>query len=1550
MTTGGGVGGSGEVDTLYIQVMTRLDEVNQQLDQLGNEAEKKGDGIGRRIGGAIGTGLKVVAGAALAVGAGVAAFIADGFQGVQEGQDAVAQLEAVIKSTGNAAGVSSQHLQDFAGSIQETTKFTAEAVNGAQSMLLTFTNIGAKGGIFDQATKTALDMAQALGGDASQQAMQLGKALNDPVKGITALTRVGVTFSDEQKKTIEALVKTGDVAGAQSVILKELNKEFGGSAEAAGKTFTGQLTRAQNALGEIGESMAGKLMPYLQQFLDFVLKHMPQINDVMGKVADGIGRAIDFVAKNIAPAIGAAVKQLTPVFDYLSKNLVPFLLNAFREFQPTFQRIAAVFGDFGRQAQTGVGVIGPVVEKVWAVLRPIFAALGPLVAAAFELIQAAWNNVLRPVLTAVAPYFEAVFKVVGVVVQTLVRVVTGVIHAIAALFKGDFREAGKAFEAIWEQLKGAVIKIIATMGQGIMGTLNNILPGLQRIGANILDGLVNGLKAGLSRVVDAAKNIGSSVINTLKGVLGIASPSRVMKELGAFTSEGFVQGIGSKEKDVKAAAVKIGRDFTGALKDLKLERELGNIDLSTYTSTLSQVAASLKTQLGTVKEGTPAYSAYAARLVQVQKELTSVTGKTDTATQSQLAKNRADLEASIAQDKWVAGLKNATTSQLLHAQATARAAGEREKYDAITSELTRREDVHTAALDKARQAVKDQADTLAKNRATLEAGLKYDAWVKGLEGFTDAQLASAAAAARAAGDQQRYSAVMDVVARRADDARTALQAYNEALRQGTVNSDVSLGQVLSDPNGNADGARGYTPPQRVQRLSLQDVLDRVPLPETEAQVKSFTAALTDLNTTGQLQTGVFEDLMLLLPKFGDGVIHLGDAYADQEHFLEDNLSAFDQLRDAYASGRLSSQELHDKAVELSGTFAGLAANFERIGDTDLADLFRRAAREAQGLAASVAQADAGYSHLTQTVAASEALPVRRAPQAPSVAEGAPGRASQNRPPSTFEDDAPRRVTSFHRNDADFLALGASTQEAGRGVEELTAGLEAITQIDLSQKLAEYTEGLTHLTAGELDAALAAAKAKGDSTAYGLILAQQNRNLQDATQKTASWNSMLAQNAFQKWSAGLVKMSDAQLEQAKAAAEASQDTERYSAVLAELARRQEFANKPIVVGIQAVSQLAGAFAELAGAIGGPGGNDLQANLSGFTNLLGKGLAIAQDFASGNIVGGITKVISLIAEAIGGYQRAYAEADRLRKQFADSISPLLNPEDFSKTFVRSRGLLADFFAGGPEVVQEIDKVGLQFAESIAGGIESGFKNGLKKAILSGNINDFHDTFKQEVGSGILDGMIDAFLKQAVLQELLAGPIKAYVEALKTADPNDDVDALNNLLSKTDEAMALGDKFFAGIQPVREKLAGAGYISGPAPAGSIADLQSQRSQLQAQFDQATTDKDRRDLKAKIDELDRKISALQGQDTSSSASTSTSSGSGPITISGGTAATDTTSSGTISTAPLTVDFSPITLGGADIRAGGADIRAGASEFRQAVSTFMSGRGSDWTPLNTQG
>lgn len=177
-----------------------------------------------------------------------------------EAEKANAQTEAVLKSTGYAAGITAQQVQDLASSLESQTTFADESIQAAENLLLTFTNIKE---VFPEATKTVLDMSQALGQDLKSSSVQLGKALQDPIQGVSALQRVGVNFTDAQQKVITRLVETGHAAEAQKLILAELNKEFGGSAAAAAETFSGKVLQAQNRLDNFKELIGGGVTPVL---------------------------------------------------------------------------------------------------------------------------------------------------------------------------------------------------------------------------------------------------------------------------------------------------------------------------------------------------------------------------------------------------------------------------------------------------------------------------------------------------------------------------------------------------------------------------------------------------------------------------------------------------------------------------------------------------------------------------------------------------------------------------------------------------------------------------------------------------------------------------------------------------------------------------------------------------------------------------------------------------------------------------------------------------------------------------------------------------------------------------------------------------------------------------------------------------------------------------------------------------------------------------------------------------------------------------------------
>lgn len=230
----------------------------------------------------------------MAIKAGITGAIKD----AQEYEQTLAKTSAVIKSTGNVAGLSVEGLKAQASALEQLSGTIDEKVIlSGENVLATFTQIrnaaGAGNDIFNQTTKAALDLSVAMGQDMQSSVVQLGKALNDPIKGVTALQRVGVTFDAQQKAMIKTMMNAGDVMGAQKIILQEVNREFGGAAKAAGDTFAGAVGRLKDKFEDFGRNLVTNIQPILL---------------------------------NIGKAIASVIDVMKPMFDFIVKNKDAFII------------------------------------------------------------------------------------------------------------------------------------------------------------------------------------------------------------------------------------------------------------------------------------------------------------------------------------------------------------------------------------------------------------------------------------------------------------------------------------------------------------------------------------------------------------------------------------------------------------------------------------------------------------------------------------------------------------------------------------------------------------------------------------------------------------------------------------------------------------------------------------------------------------------------------------------------------------------------------------------------------------------------------------------------------------------------------------------------------------------------------------------------------------------------------------------------------------------------------------------------------------------------
>jgi len=308
------------------------------------------------------------------------AVIAFGKQSVaefNESERAVRQVESAMKSMGGVSGKTIDQLKGLADSIQMNSLYDDEAVlTDVIEKLLTFGNVA--GETFDQAAQAAVDMSARFDQSLKASAIQLGKALQDPIKGVGALSRVGVQFTQQQKDQIEELVKNNDLLGAQAIILGELKKQTEGAAAAkvgGGGETAGLEESARKfnvAMGELRESLGGIIADFITPFIQKLAEVAQWLNNLspqgkemvvwIGGIVAVAGPLLAILGpivmafSALAPVIGALASPVGLVIAAIAG--ISVVLNEFGiTFEQQWNAVVAVFNGVVEQFKLGVQLL-----------------------------------------------------------------------------------------------------------------------------------------------------------------------------------------------------------------------------------------------------------------------------------------------------------------------------------------------------------------------------------------------------------------------------------------------------------------------------------------------------------------------------------------------------------------------------------------------------------------------------------------------------------------------------------------------------------------------------------------------------------------------------------------------------------------------------------------------------------------------------------------------------------------------------------------------------------------------------------------------------------------------------------------------------------------------------------------------------------------------------------------------------------------------------------------------------------------------------------------
>ncbi len=510
-----------------------LGQIERDASSMGSKLAEIGRTVGLALGGA-------ALGGVYALGRGLSFAVDE----AREAARVNAQTAQVISTMGAGAWTSADGVAGLATKLSNLSGIDDELIQHGANVILTFGNIrnaaGEGNDVFDRTVGLANDMSVALGQDMQSSSIMLGKALNDPIRGLTALRRVGVQFTVAQEDQIKVLMESGDLLGAQRVLLDEVGRQFGGTAEAVATPWD----RLKVTMGNLAEQVGTNLVPKLDLAASWLADKLPGAiawasnawETVLKPTFEAIGR---FIEDPLIPFLGELWHGFQRVWDIIVIGAVA-AWHAFQAAWDPIVRIAvAAWQDWIQPAWEALvnfvyDYIRPALAFLWQAFQGAWNIITSVAVWAWHVIQPIWDalvkfvyNYIRPTLAFLWRIFQGVWNVV-------------VVGAVAAwhAFQGAWNIISRVAVWAWQN----VIQPLVTGVSWMAGTIANLLGWLGGVWwnawswmanivghafggiVNIVKGIINGvlwaIERGINMVIDGV----NAIIRLINRVPGINLP------------------------------------------------------------------------------------------------------------------------------------------------------------------------------------------------------------------------------------------------------------------------------------------------------------------------------------------------------------------------------------------------------------------------------------------------------------------------------------------------------------------------------------------------------------------------------------------------------------------------------------------------------------------------------------------------------------------------------------------------------------------------------------------------------------------------------------------------------------------------------------------------------------------------------------------------------------------------------------------------------------------------------------------------------------------
>lgn len=430
-------------------------------------------------------------------------------------------------------------------------------------------------------------------------------------------TKVGGALSDEAQQAATLSLIMEQTADAHGNFGKETGTMAGQVqiATAQWGNFTAQIGMLLlPILTTLLTFLTGSVMPGLQELATVIGPHItaaisqvgPFISGLLsnfGSLASGSGilQTIITAVSTAFSLIAPAVMSFLPALMSFGQSVIPVIIGAVQALIPIIMQIAsvaipAILGVVQRVLPIVQGVITTVVPAIISAVQTLIPMILGLVPPIMSIVNSV-IGVLGPAIQWLLPIVTGIFGAIVTQIQGAIQIITAVLSAVAALLRGDFSGAWEAIKGVVggaitfvkgiiqqgmaiisgitgqsvEQVKstfkngfalvvstvtGKVTELIgkvkAIPGQ-IKSALGNLGSLLTSAGKDLIQGMINGIGSMGQALKNKASGLANGAVDSIKGSLGIASPSKVMIQVGKWTGEGLIKGVEKMQRGAAGA-------------------------------------------------------------------------------------------------------------------------------------------------------------------------------------------------------------------------------------------------------------------------------------------------------------------------------------------------------------------------------------------------------------------------------------------------------------------------------------------------------------------------------------------------------------------------------------------------------------------------------------------------------------------------------------------------------------------------------------------------------------------------------------------------------------------------------------------------------------------------------------------------------------------------------------------------------------------------------------------------------------------------------------